>query len=183
VHIHLIHVQKKIFWKQIRMSLVLECIWHETAVFTKHKPYYLLENTVWSVAHDDWVLLWCYFKKIWKTCQYPRMNDRVRDFLSPNVGKSLQTVTLDIFIQFGVLVCSITVSVPSVQKKVIVCRNLQYHQKWRFSNNLVTKTDSMELNKRHTHLNCIMAIPVMLCYIPCIIACNVSCLFHREEWR
>jgi hypothetical protein len=28
---------KLIFWKQIRMSLVLEYNWHETAVFTKHK--------------------------------------------------------------------------------------------------------------------------------------------------
>jgi hypothetical protein len=39
--------------KEIRMSLVLQYNWHETAVFTKHKH----EKTVWSIAHDSWVLL------------------------------------------------------------------------------------------------------------------------------
>jgi hypothetical protein len=38
-------------------------------------------------------------------------------FFSPNVNKPLQNVTLDILIQFGVLVCSIRVSVPRRAKE------------------------------------------------------------------
>jgi hypothetical protein len=51
----------------------------------------------------------------------------------------------------------------------------------RYSNDLVTITDPMKLNKRHIHSTCSTAIPTMLCYTRCIIRCNVSCLFHREE--
>jgi hypothetical protein len=51
----------------------------------------------------------------------------------------------------------------------------------RSSNHIVTKTDPMELNKRHRHSNCSTAIPVMLCYIPWIRNVTCQCLFHREE--
>jgi hypothetical protein len=51
----------------------------------------------------------------------------------------------------------------------------------RSSNHIVTKTDPMELNKRHRHSNCSTEIPVMLCYIPWIRNVTCQCLFHREE--
>jgi hypothetical protein len=104
-----IFFKKNIFWKQIRMSLVLEYNWHETAVhvFTKHKLILLAwEN---SLKYSAWQLSfalsykWCYIEKILKTWQYPTMDGQRTRFFSPNVNKPLQTVTLDIPIQFEVL--------------------------------------------------------------------------------
>jgi hypothetical protein len=50
-----------------------------------------------------------------------------------------------------------------------------------FSNYLVTKTDPMELNKRHRHWNWGTTISLILCYTAWIIKRNAECLFHREE--
>jgi hypothetical protein len=41
----------------------------------------------------------------------------------------------------------------------------------RSSKHLVTKTDPMELNKRHRHSHWSTAIPAMLCYVPWIGSC------------
>jgi hypothetical protein len=49
----------------------------------------------------------------------------------------------------------------------------------RSSNHIVTKTNPMELNKRHRHSNSSTAIPAMLCYIPWIRNVTCQCLFLR----
>jgi hypothetical protein len=72
---------KKIFWKQIRMSLLLEYNWNEPAVFTKHKHIILTwEN---SLKYRAWQLSfalsykWCYNEKILKPW-YSTMDDSSR---------------------------------------------------------------------------------------------------------
>jgi hypothetical protein len=62
------------------------------------------------------------------------------------------------------------ICVKACKRRWLCVETFNIISKWRFSSNVVTKTDSMELNKRHRHLNCIMAIPTMLCYIPWIIS-------------
>jgi hypothetical protein len=43
---------KMIFWKQIRMSLVIEYNWHETAVFTKYK--HIILTWINSLKYSAW---------------------------------------------------------------------------------------------------------------------------------
>ena len=45
---------KMIFWKQIRMSLVLEYNWHEAAVFTKYK--HIILTWINSLKYSAWQL-------------------------------------------------------------------------------------------------------------------------------
>jgi hypothetical protein len=46
--------KKMIFWKQIRMSLVLVYNWHETAVFTKYK--HIILKWINSLKYNAWQL-------------------------------------------------------------------------------------------------------------------------------
>jgi hypothetical protein len=77
---HCTSFSKKIFWKQIRMSLVhvLEYNWHETAVFTKHKHRILtwensLKYSAWHLSFALWYK-WCYNEKRLKSWWYPTMD-------------------------------------------------------------------------------------------------------------
>jgi hypothetical protein len=51
-----------------------------------------------------------------------------------------------------------------------------------FINHLVTKTDHVELNKRHIHSNWNTAISAIMCSPRWIISCKASCLFYLEKW-
>jgi hypothetical protein len=111
---------KKYFGNKLEWIYYSSIIWHETAVFTKHKHVILIrENSLkYSALQLGFALSykWYYIKKILKMWWYPTMDNSARDFFD----KLQQTVT----VQFGELVCSIRVS---VQKKVMVCRNLQHY--------------------------------------------------------
>jgi hypothetical protein len=82
---------KKIFWKQIRMSLVLEYDWHEPAVFTKHKHIILTwENSLkYSTLQLSFALPyeWCYNEKRLKLWWYPTMDKSARNFRSVNINR------------------------------------------------------------------------------------------------
>jgi hypothetical protein len=107
-------------WKQIRMSLVFEYDWQEIAVFTKHKHIILTwEN---SLKYSAWQLsfaLSCISDAILKKYQKRDGTLQWRTGHEIFFAKryQLQTVTLDILIQFGELVCSIRVSVPRRTKE------------------------------------------------------------------
>jgi hypothetical protein len=76
---------KKIFWKQIRIDLLLEYNWYEVAVFTKQKHVILTWGN--SLKYSAWLLSfplsckWCYNEEILKIWRYPTMDDSARDFL------------------------------------------------------------------------------------------------------
>jgi hypothetical protein len=113
IRVHILFYYQKLFGKQIRMYLLFEYYWYETALFTKHKHVILTcEN---GLKYSAWQLRfalfykWYYIEKILKTWWYPTMDNSARDFF---FTKRRQAVTLDINIQLGELVCSIRVYVP-----------------------------------------------------------------------
>jgi hypothetical protein len=150
------------------MSLVLGYNWHETAVFTKHNHILLTGEN--SLKYSAWQLSfafsckWCW-ENIKNVTDWVPYNGRQRTrFFSPNVNSYTgYTCTIRSTGVFGQGICA------KACKRRWLCVEI-----FIIIRNVVTKADSMELNKRYKYLNCIMAIPAMLCYLPCIIECNVS---------
>jgi hypothetical protein len=164
------------------MNLLFEYNRHETAIFTKHKHVILTwEN---SLKYSAWQLSfafsckWCYIEKIWKTWWYPKMDDSARNFvhrvnINRYIGYNTTTRRTGVFDK-GVFA-------KACKKRWCYVETFNNIRNIIFSNYLVTKTDPLELNKRHRHWNGSTTISMILCYTVWIIN-DVLCLFHREEW-
>jgi hypothetical protein len=145
----------KIFWKRIRRNLLFDYNWHETAIFTKYKHVILTWETVWSITHDSWVLLFpisdFILRKYENTWRYPTMDD-----FSSNVNKPLHWIHIynsdNWCVRSGYL-CQ------GVHRRWWSEQNFNIIRNQRFSNHIVTKTDPMELNKWHRHLNAVWQFP------------------------
>jgi hypothetical protein len=96
-----------------------------------------------------------------------------------------RSVNINQYIGCNTTIYSIRVSSPRRAQKGDAMYNVETFNNFRdiiFSIYLVTKTDPMGLNKRHRHSNQRTTISTILCYTPCFISWNVSCLPHREEF-
>jgi hypothetical protein len=164
------YFSKKIFWKKKLEEFIDTRLQYVQNINT----HYLHEKTVWNIAHDSWVLL-CpisdvILRKYWKRDSTLWWTTAQEIF----VAKRKQTVTIcytgytytirrtGVFDQ--------EICVKACKRRWLCVETFNIIRNGDLVTMLVTKTDSMGLNKRHRHWYCIMAIPAMLCFIAWVIS-------------